>query len=202
VIKWEIRVLLKHYLDQGLPKAVIARQLGINRRTIDRWISEGQLEHEVDTGRIAPPVRKSRPAKLEAFKPIVDARLASYPELTTVRLFDEIRSAGYTGGLTQLKLFVMQVRPRPVLEPAVRFETEPGHQGQVDFAEFSFPWGKRYALLLVLGYSRLLWLKFYPKQDMRTLFSGLEEAFACSARFSSTRCPASSLGTCGTRAAG
>lgn len=38
--------------------------------------------------------------------------------------------------------------------------------------------GKRYALVLVLGYSRLLWLKFYPKQDMRTLFGGLEEAFA------------------------
>jgi transposase len=30
----------------------------------------------------------------------------------------------------------------------------------------------------VLGYSRLLWLRFYPRQDMRTLFGGLEEAFA------------------------
>lgn len=28
------------------------------------------------------------------------------------------------------------------------------------------------------GYSRLLWLKFYTNQDMRTLFAGLEEAFA------------------------
>jgi transposase len=31
---------------------------------------------------------------------------------------------------------------------------------------------------VVLGYSRLLWLRFFPRQDMRTLFSGLEEAFA------------------------
>jgi transposase len=30
----------------------------------------------------------------------------------------------------------------------------------------------------VLGYSRLLWLRFYQRQDMRTLLSGLEEAFA------------------------
>lgn len=58
----------------------------------------------------------------------------------------------------------------------MRFETPPAHQAQVNFAEFKFPWGKRYALLVILGYSRLLWLRFYPKQDMRTLFSGLEEA--------------------------
>jgi len=31
---------------------------------------------------------------------------------------------------------------------------------------------------VVLGYSRLLWLKFYAKQDMQTVFSGLQEAFA------------------------
>ena len=35
----------------------------------------------------------------------------------------------------------------------------------------------RYALLVVLGYSRLLWCRFYPRQDMRTLMDGLEEAF-------------------------
>jgi len=60
----------------------------------------------------------------------------------------------------------------------VRFETPPGHQAQVDFAEFRFPWGKRYALLVALGYSRLLWLKFYPRQTMATVISGREEAFA------------------------
>jgi transposase len=70
------------------------------------------------------------------------------------------------------------VRPRPAPEPIIRFETEPGDQAQVDFAEFTFPWGKRYALVVVLGYSRLLWLKFAPKQGMPALLSGLEEAFA------------------------
>jgi transposase len=178
VIKWEIRVLLTHYLEQGLSKAGIARQLGITRRTIARWIAEGQLERDVDTGQVRQPVRQKRPAKLEPFKPIIAARLESYPELSAVRLFDEVRAAGYTGGLTQLKLHVIQVRPRPAPEPLVRFETEPGHQAQVDFAEFTFPWGKRYALLVVLGFSRLLWVRFYPKQDMQTLISGLEEAFA------------------------
>jgi transposase len=177
LIKWEIRVLLAHYLEQGLSKSAIARQIGINRRTINRWIDSGQLDREVESGQVPRPARSAPPTKLEPFKQIVLARLEKYPELTTVRLFEEIRAAGYTGGLTQLKIFVQEIRPKPVPEPLVRFETEPGDQAQVDFAEFSFPWGKRYALLLVLGYSRLLWLRFYPKQDMRTLFEGLEEAF-------------------------
>jgi transposase len=31
-------------------------------------------------------------------------------------------------------------------------------------------------LLVVLGYSRLLWCRFYPRQDMATLIDGIEEA--------------------------
>jgi Integrase core domain len=46
----------------------------------------------------------------------------------------------------------------------------------VDFARFRFAWGVRYALLVVLGYSRLLWCRFYPREDMATLIDGLEEA--------------------------
>jgi transposase len=56
------------------------------------------------------------------------------------------------------------VRPKPELEPVVRFETPPGHQAQVDFAELRFHWSKRFAFLAVLGYSRLLWLEFYRRQ--------------------------------------
>lgn len=177
MIKWEIRVLLVHYLEQGLSKAAIARLVGINRRTVNRWIATGQLDRDLETGEVPRPVRKSPPAKLEPYKAIIEARLAQYPELTAVRLFEEIRAAGYTGGLTQLKVFIQQIRPKPGPEPVIRFETEPGAQAQVDFAEFSFPWGKRYALLVVLGYSRLLWLRFYAQQDMRALMAGLEEAF-------------------------
>ena len=77
-----------------------------------------------------------------------------------------------------VKRYVRQVRPQPGKEPVVRFETAPGRQGQVDFAEFRLPWGKRYALLVVLGYSRLLWFQFYERQTMEVLMRGLEAAFA------------------------
>ena len=58
-----------------------------------------------------------------------------------------------------------------------RFETPPGHQGQVDFAEFRLPWGKRYALIVVLGYSRYMWLQYYERQTMAVVMRGLEAAF-------------------------
>ena len=40
----EKRVLLRHYLEQGMNKAVIARDLGVSRRTVYHWIETGQLE--------------------------------------------------------------------------------------------------------------------------------------------------------------
>jgi len=40
----EHRVPLRHYLEQGLSKAEIARSLGVSRRTLYYWIDSGQLE--------------------------------------------------------------------------------------------------------------------------------------------------------------
>lgn len=173
----ETRMLLKHYLAQGASKSALARRLGVSRDTIHRWIRSGELERDLDA---APPQYGPRPpvpTKLTPYRGIIEARLAAYPQLSSVRLLAEVRAAGYTGGYSQLKAFVRQVRPTPVAEPLVRFETPAGRQAQVDFARFRFAWGVRYALLVVLGYSRLLWCRFYPRQDMPTLVRGLEDAF-------------------------
>ena len=175
MIGWERRVLLRHYLDEGLTVTEISREPGISRQTIYRWINEGELDRDLEEVRYGP--RPPVPTKLDAYKAIVRERLEEYPELTAVRLLAEIRAAGYPGGYTQLREYVRKVRPRAPADPLVRFETDPGVQGQVDFAHFRFPWGRRYLLLVVLGYSRLLWLRFYRRQDMPTLLRGLEAAF-------------------------
>lgn len=170
-------MLLRHLLDQGLKKTDIAARLGVSRGLIYHWLRTGQLDRELDA-LPAHRVRVTAPAKLAPFEPIIDARLEHYPELSAVRLYDEVRAAGYAGGLSQLRCYVRRVRPRPPVEPLVRFETPPGHQAQVDFAECRFPWGKRFALLVVLGYSRVLWVQFYRRQTMATVMHGLEAAFA------------------------
>jgi transposase len=173
----ETRMLLRHYLAQGASKSALARQLGISRDTIHPWIRAGDLDRDVDTTPVQYGPRRSAPTKLDAYKGIIETRLAAYPELSAVLLLAEIRAAGFEGSYTQLKAFVRQVRPAPSAAPVIRFETPAGRQAQVDFARFSFPWGVRYALLVVLGYSRLLWCRFSLRQDMRTLIDGLEDAF-------------------------
>jgi transposase len=173
----ETRMLMRHYLEQGSSKSELARQLGVSRDTIHRWIRDGDLERDLDAEAMRYRPRPPVATKLDAYKPIIEARLTAYPELSSVRLLDEIRGAGYAGGYSQLKAYVRLVRPMPPPQPVIRFETPAGRQAQVDFARFRMPWGVRYALLVVLGYSRLLWCRFYPRQDMATLMDGLEEAF-------------------------
>jgi len=173
----ETRVLLRHYLEQGVGKSELARRFGVSRRSIYHWIETGQLDRDLDNESVVYKPRPAVPRKLDPYKGIIQERLQAYPLLTAQRLFDEIRAAGYPGGYTQLKDHVRAMRPRPPAEPVVRFETPAGFQGQVDFATFKLPWGRRHALLVVLGYSRLLWLRFYRRQSMETLFRGLESAF-------------------------
>ena len=173
----EKRMLLRHYLEQGVPKRALARQLGVSHDTVYRWIKAGELDRDVDSEPPRYGPRPSVPTKLDAFKAIIETRLKALPELSSVRLLEEIRAAGYAGGYTQPKQYVRTIRPRE-LEAVVRFETPPGHQAQVDFADFRLPWGKRYALLVVLGYSRLLWVRFFTRKDMSALLAGLEGAFA------------------------
>ena len=48
----------------------------------------------------------------------------------------------------------------------------------MDFAEFRLPWGKRYALVVVLAHSRPLWLQFFSRQTRAALMRGMEETFA------------------------
>ena len=178
MIEWERRVRLRHYLEQGVTQTAIAHKLGIHRRTIYRWIKSGQLDRDLSEIPCYGP-RPTVPHKLDPYKAMIRERLAEYPKLSAIRLFEEVKAAGFPGSYTRVKDYVRQVRPRPPEEPVIRFETPPGHQAQVDLAHFRLPWGRRYALLAVLGYSRLLWLRFYPTQDMNTLLRGLEAAFEC-----------------------
>ena len=169
-------MLLKHYLERGVTRAELSRRFGVDRRTIHRWATGGQLERDVEGG----TQYKARPAvehKLDRYKGIIGVRLEEYPRLSAKRLFDEVRAAGYTGGYGRVRDYVRSVRPREAEEAVVRFETPAGRQGQVDFATFTLPWGRRHALVAVLGYSRLLWLGFYRRQTMEVLIEGLESAF-------------------------
>ena len=176
--EWETRMLLKYYLERGVSKAELSRRFGVSRRTIHAWVETGQLARDLGSGGSRYSPRPAVPHTLDPYTGIIDTRLAEFSGLSAKRLFDEVRAAGYPGGYSRVRDYVRAVRPREPTEAVMRFETPAGRQGQVDFATFTLPWGRRHALVVVLSYSRLLWLRFYRRQTMAVLTDGLERAFA------------------------
>jgi transposase len=166
----EAVIVLQHYLQEGLSKTAIARKLGVTRRTVQRYAKSGKT-----AARYGP--RPPRPAKLDPYVAYLRERLTAYPELSAVRLLAEVRPLGFTGGYTAVKDFVRRHRPRPPVAFETRFEVAPGDQAQVDFATFQTPFGTVYALLVVLSWSRLLWVKYAFQQDELTVLGGLHQAF-------------------------
>ena len=111
MIGWEKRVLLRHYLEQGMTKAAVAKLLGVSRRTVHYWIETEQLDRDVSDEAVQYGPRPSVPTKVDPYKGIILSRLAEYPALTAMRLFEEIKASGYVGCYTQVKEYVRKVRP-------------------------------------------------------------------------------------------
>jgi transposase len=163
---------------QGLSVSVIARQIGLDRKTVRKYIERG-----LEPPRYGP--RKPRSRRLEPYEPYLRQRVTAYSGLTGSRLLREIREQGYAGGYTAVTDFLREVRPAPRPPFEVRFETPPGHQAQVDFAQFQVVFTDEPAVMrivwlfsLVLGYSRLIWARFVAHQDLQTVLRCHMAAFA------------------------
>jgi transposase len=152
----EIRRLAK---VEKLSKRAIARRLRLHRNTVSRALDSDQ-----------PPRYKKREMQetlLDPYKPKIHALLSEDPKLSAVRIFDKIEPEGYQGQLTILREYLRQVRPEYKLrEVYLRMSYQPGQYAQVDWGEMPDPvlWQgqlcKVYAFVMVLCYSRLLYLEF------------------------------------------
>jgi transposase len=169
VVKFGEFIMILELHRQGLKVAAIARQLGVDRKTVRKYISRG----------LEPPTYGPRPRRQKStdpFLPYLRERLVAFPGLTAVRLWREMRERGYAGGYTAVKRAVRDIRPEPITPFEVRFETPPGEQAQVDLARFEVeftdePGVTRIVWLfsMVLGYSRLIWARFIVHQDLQSV---------------------------------
>ena len=107
----------------------IARRTGVSRPTVRKYIGSDK-----------PPVYGSstgngRLSILEPYKPYIRERIEGY-NLSGVRILEEIRTKGYTGGYTTLKDYCQTLRNDSRMKAVWRFETKPGEQAQVDYGDF------------------------------------------------------------------
>jgi transposase len=155
----------------------IARDLSVSRWQVSRTVRQHQAaraEAPVDASNSAlPAARETRGSKLDAFQSMIDQLLQRYPHMKATRIFEELKKQGYTGGYTVLRERIKQLRGRPNKPLVVRFETAPGAQAQMDWAEYQIDFtqeGRRRVNLFsyLLGYSRRQYLCFTERQDFET----------------------------------
>lgn len=151
----------------------IAAQLGVHRDTVIRALNLEQRP---------PPPRRVASTILDPYKAFVAAQLEQYPRLRATRLLEMIRKRGYRGSYTQLKRYVHGIRPKAQREAFLRLQTLAGEQAQVDWGSF----GKhdvgraRRALscfVVVLGWSRAMYARFFWDQRLDSFLRGHVEAF-------------------------
>jgi transposase len=155
----------------------IARDLTLARNTVSRVLAS------IDAQRAGTaPTSFRRPSQLDPYEPVILELLSRYPDLTGVRLLEELRQRGFSGSYTLVRQRLRNLRPRSAPQPVIRFETAPGVQAQMDYAVYDLDFtceGRRRVNLFsyILGYSRRQYLRFVEAQDMATTLREHVRAF-------------------------
>jgi transposase len=158
VMRAEMRRLV---LVEGWRIETVARRYGVHHSVVRRALRD-------DAGERAAPA-----STLDPFKPYIVERLVELPQLTSIRLIEELRSRGYTLGVAQLRRYVAQIRPARLRKAYLRVETDPGEQAQVDWGSFGHMrvgTGQRplSVFSMVMSWSRALFIDFALDQQMET----------------------------------
>ncbi len=176
MLNWEVWMNIKQLHQQGNSIKAITRLTGHSRNTVRRVVRQAKPE---------PFKAPARSSCLDEFKPYVAQRYQACA-LSTVRLFQEIKEMGYTGSAVTLYRFTQTLRQQQHMlkKLTVRFETPPGEQAQCDWTycgRFPDQQGKLvavYAFVMVLSYSRMLYVEFTRSMKLPTLLQCHKNAFA------------------------
>ncbi len=165
--------ILRYHFVEHWGVNTIARQLGIHHSAVDRVLSQAGL----------PKAERTRQASIvDPYHPMIIETLERFPRLTAARLYAMAQARGYTGGASQFRAHVAQLRPRKPSEAYLRLKTLPGEQAQVDWGHFGHVQigrAKRplMAFVMVLSFSRQIFLRFYLNQRMESFLRGHVAAF-------------------------
>src|SRR6202166_255362 len=165
--------ILRYYHVEKWRVGTIARQLHVHHGTVARVLAQAGLP------RIGPPARRSQ---VEPYLPFVHQTLEKFPTLTASRLYAMVRERGYRGSGDHFRHLIACYRPRPAAEAYLRLRSLPGEQAQVDWGHFGHLVIGRarrplMAFVMVLSYSRQIFLRFFLNARMENFLRGHVEAF-------------------------
>jgi transposase len=152
----------------------IAAKLDVSRNTVRKYLRAPEVPQ--------PVPRPRRPSLLDPYKAYLGSRLAE-GVLNGKVLLRELEARGYPGRYTILRDYLRSVRPPRAPRATVRYETRPGEQAQVDFGYFRYqtPEGVTrmvWAFVLVLSWSRAIYVEFVRRADTATFIRCHLNAFA------------------------
>jgi transposase len=165
--------ILRHYHVEKWKVGTIARQLTVHHSVVKRVLSQAGIAKENFT---------KKESIITTFLPFILETLRKYPKLTASRLYHMVNERGYNGSQDHFRHLITLYRPRPPAEAYLRLRTLPGEQGQVDWGHFGYiDIGKArrplMAFVIVLSYSRKIFLRFYLDARMANFLRGHEAAF-------------------------
>jgi transposase len=184
--------------QRGWSQRRIARELGLNRETVAKYInlphaglkpatnappgSEGSKPANAPTGFVDEAIPKSGPEnQCEPFRKVVQDKLQS--GLSRQRIYQDLRDEhGFEGSYYSVRRFVKRLgQDRPI--PFRRMECLPGEQGQIDFgtaAPIVKSDGTRrrpHVFRIVLSFSRKAYSEVVYRQTTDNFIRCLENAF-------------------------
>jgi len=164
---------IKHlHVHQGLSASQIAHELALDPRTVSYWLAQ---EH------FRPRKPRQHLSKLDPFKAQMVRMLERYP-YAAAQVFQRLREPGFDGGSSLVKAYRRTVRPRR--QPAfLTLAFAPGACAQGDWGAFgSVPVGHTQRRLsffvMVLCYSRMMYVEFTVSQTMEHFLACHQHAFA------------------------
>jgi transposase len=166
-------LILRYYHAEHWKVGTIARQLGIHHSAVRRvLIKDGCV----------PVTGKPRRRLIDAYIPFVRETLARFPNLSAARLYQMVKARGFTGGERHFRAIVKPYRPARNVEAYLRLHPLAGEQSQIDWAHFghmTIGQAKRplMAFVMVLSYSRQIYLHFFLDCRMENFLRGHVNAF-------------------------
>ena len=158
---------------QGHSMRWIARTLGIDHRTVKKYITQKKQPQYNK--------QKRRESILAPFHQLIRDWLEENDYRATW-IYEKIKDLGYTGGYDTVRYFVRDVKKQKAQLAYIRFETEPGRQAQMDWADFKVlnPDGGSffvYLFVVLLGFSRAMFACFVERCTLQAFMDSHIAAF-------------------------